>query len=296
MDPNTTPVFDWGYEWTNPALGSQPDAFHMQGAAAGTGLISHRRGSAQSRDQPHIETQHPQAFKLPSSTKSACQPGTALGLDYVCLVSDCGLLFRDANLLDQHVKSHFLPVSPTTSWATQSNGAGSSPFGNNISGMPHGPASAATTGVPGVTTNVNQVREPRTKIPCQQEGCDKVFGRLSDLERHARSHQSGPREFECPARKCRRKGVDGFWRVDKLKDHIAAKHPEMEVERWYYGFGSQCGGLRDVTRVAEHEDVMFRKGYKPNYRAIHSSTLYLRESYCLFQIQLWRDLSSRRRF
>ncbi|KAL9614862.1 MAG: hypothetical protein Q9167_000695 [Letrouitia subvulpina] len=262
MDPNATPVFDKGYGWMNPVLGLQPDAFFMHGAAAGTGepqFLEHIYPG-----YPKAQLQHSQAFRLSSAAKSGGQPRNTLGLNYVCLYPGCELRFTDEDLLDKHIKAHFSSASSGTSWATKSNGIGSSSSAD-MSYMHHKPTSAVPTKDLGAMPYVKQASDRHGKIPCKEAGCEKVFGRLADLERHAKSHQIGPREFECLAPECRRKGVDGFWRIDKLKDHLAAKHPGMKVERWYYGFGGQCGGLRDAARVAEHEDVMFRKGYEPKY-------------------------------
>lgn len=68
--------------------------------------------------------------------------------------------------------------------------------------------------------------------------------------------------------------------MDKLKDHLDRKHPEIEVERWYYGW-RQTGGrsdevthYRDVTKRAEHEVDMLSKGFKPMFEG---SILFVRK-------------------
>ncbi|KAL9631502.1 MAG: hypothetical protein Q9204_004202 [Flavoplaca sp. TL-2023a] len=99
---------------------------------------------------------------------------------------------------------------------------------------------------------------------CGIEGCNKAFVRKADLSRHLESHKSGPRTYECPADKCPRKQTKGFWRMDKLKDHMERKHPEIEIECWYHGWMPRSGGYRDVEKRAQHETLMRSKGYKPN--------------------------------
>lgn len=105
-----------------------------------------------------------------------------------------------------------------------------------------------------------------TQYPCEFEGCDKTFSREKDMERHAQSHRSGPRTYDCPANHCRRTGLKGFWRLDKLKEHLVSKHPETEFERWYqvstsYS-GIVAGGYRDVAKREEHDALMRSKGYR----------------------------------
>ncbi|KAL8837356.1 MAG: hypothetical protein Q9176_005774 [Flavoplaca citrina] len=96
---------------------------------------------------------------------------------------------------------------------------------------------------------------------CDIEGCDKAFVRKGDLSRHLKSHKSGPRTHDCLADKCPRKQMKGFWRMDKLKDHMARKHPEIEIERWY-NYWTNERGYRDVEKRAQHEVLMRSKGFK----------------------------------
>ena len=56
--------------------------------------------------------------------------------------------------------------------------------------------------------------------------------------------------------------MKGFWRIDKLKDHMERKHPEIETERWFCRW--KVGGCRDVEKRAQHETLMRSKGYKPS--------------------------------
>ncbi|KAI4275038.1 MAG: hypothetical protein L6R38_005977 [Xanthoria sp. 2 TBL-2021] len=102
---------------------------------------------------------------------------------------------------------------------------------------------------------------------CDVEDCDKAFVRKGDLSRHLKSHKSGPRAHNCLADGCPRKGLKGFWRVDKFKDHMDRKHPEIEFERWVYYKPNvwvyKLGGYRDVEKREQHEALMLSKGYKP---------------------------------
>ena len=98
---------------------------------------------------------------------------------------------------------------------------------------------------------------------CGVPDCDKAYARYSDLYRHLLSHNSGPRTHSCLADRCPRKGLNGFWRLDKSKEHMQRKHPEIEIERWHYG--GLWGGYRDVEKREEHEALMLSKGYRPHH-------------------------------
>ena len=82
---------------------------------------------------------------------------------------------------------------------------------NNAGNLP-----AIVTG--GASTTLNG------RLACSHVGCSQTFSRPGDLDRHLKSHQAGPKDLDCPVRDCRRKGVDGFMRKDKLMDHLKAKH------------------------------------------------------------------------
>ncbi|KAL8767850.1 MAG: hypothetical protein Q9209_005742 [Squamulea sp. 1 TL-2023] len=114
------------------------------------------------------------------------------------------------------------------------------------------------------------ITKPRPSITfaCTVPECNKLFNRKGELTRHLKSHESGPRTHDCLAESCTRKGTEGFWRMDKLKDHLDRKHPDIDYERWFYGwFTSVVGGYRDVTKRGEHEALMRSKGYKPYHWA-----------------------------
>ena len=101
---------------------------------------------------------------------------------------------------------------------------------------------------------------------CGVEDCDKAFVNKSDLARHLKSHNSGARTYDCLAEGCPRRGLKGFWRVDKFKDHMGRKHPEIEFERCYYFYhwpNIELPRYRDVEKREQHEAMMRSKGYKP---------------------------------
>ncbi|KAL8900737.1 MAG: hypothetical protein Q9207_005551 [Kuettlingeria erythrocarpa] len=49
--------------------------------------------------------------------------------------------------------------------------------------------------------------------------CNKTFSRNGELKRHALKHKPGPRRWECETPGCHRKGLEGFDRKDKMRDH-----------------------------------------------------------------------------
>ena len=63
---------------------------------------------------------------------------------------------------------------------------------------------------------------------CLYPGCWLRFHDLTDLRRHIRKHREGPRAFNCPAPGCPRKGENGFYRKDKMKDHYKNKHTGVQ--------------------------------------------------------------------
>lgn len=110
-------------------------------------------------------------------------------------------------------------------------------------------------------------KPPSKQFPCEFEGCDKTFSREADMQRHAQSHRSGPRTYDCPANRCQRTGLKGFWRIDKLKEHLDSKHPEAEFERWYLYTTTGASGYIDVAKREEHDALMRSREYilNPDY-------------------------------
>lgn len=59
---------------------------------------------------------------------------------------------------------------------------------------------------------------------CTHPGCYVSVKNPADLARHAKKHQGGPKQPECPIRGCPRQEEHGFDRKDKLNDHLRMKH------------------------------------------------------------------------
>lgn len=57
--------------------------------------------------------------------------------------------------------------------------------------------------------------------------------------------------------------MKGFWRIDKFKDHMKRKHPEIDFECWYCWEPNGPRGYRDIEKRAQHEILMKSKGYIP---------------------------------
>ena len=74
------------------------------------------------------------------------------------------------------------------------------------------------------TQHVGAHNVPSRRVRCPHPGCSTSVSRPGDLARHMRIHQAGPRGFNCPAPRCRRKGLHGFERKDKMQDHYRNMH------------------------------------------------------------------------
>ncbi|MCJ1463112.1 hypothetical protein MMC07_001717 [Pseudocyphellaria aurata] len=84
------------------------------------------------------------------------------------------------------------------------------------------------------------------RYACSHEGCSSSFNRKGDLNRHRKIHEDGPRRYDCFDDKCKRTGNNGFTRLDKLKVHVARRHPLSDVhiytkskthDRWDFEIG-----------------------------------------------------------
>ena len=65
----------------------------------------------------------------------------------------------------------------------------------------------------------SRARTHRCNVSMQ---CQKAFARRADRDRHALTHNSASaRTYSCPSNGCDRIGVNGFWRLDKYKEHRA---------------------------------------------------------------------------
>ncbi|MCJ1455025.1 hypothetical protein MMC28_005379 [Mycoblastus sanguinarius] len=145
--------------------------------------------------------------------------------NYVCLYPHCGALFSTTDRLDLHITTHFEgpshgnnifhehrqsrldtidAVSHPMSQGIVVTGARSHALSGDYGS--YNPATSTTNGDQGAPT-------------CAQ--CNKSFTRLSDLERHAKGHEAGPKEFQCPVGGCEYKGS---YRKDKLAVHMRSCH------------------------------------------------------------------------
>lgn len=80
--------------------------------------------------------------------------------------------------------------------------------------------SAFTTPVLNNTPIHFDIGPPTPQRPTCTE-CNQTFGRPSDLERHAKTHQEGAKVFQCDVKGCKY----GSKRKDKLRDHVRRRHP-----------------------------------------------------------------------
>ena len=251
-----------------------------------------------STEYPFLVSQHSSAQHSLQNFQHQSQGSSGFG--YTCLYPRCHSQFVNDRLLDQHVRGHFMnsfQPHPTTTECSQSK-----PYNSPTDGSLPGDCFAKTIGgiqSPSVENSVEPVSLPDSGIvfqqwdpkmssrtfseisepkefACPHEGCAKGYGRMSDLNRHKKTHQTGPKTFNCIALRCPRKGAKGFWRLDKLRDHIDARHPEVEYENfWRWPYNSVAywfGGIREKNCIAEHEAEMLRIGYKPK----HPGSVYFR--------------------
>ncbi len=65
--------------------------------------------------------------------------------------------------------------------------------------------------------DIGPATPPRPK--CTE--CQQTFGRQSDLERHAKTHQAGPKDFQCQVAGCKYSSN----RKDKFGEHLRRRHP-----------------------------------------------------------------------
>ena len=152
---------------------------------------------------------------------------------YICLHPWCGAMFPSVRTLDEHQQSHF--TASTTSATTESRNRASNPV-NNPSPLasrstPFGAISQGFRGskatersVLGAVVSRSTPASNRTIASLHRHACSfckGTFSRLSDLERHTRSHQADAVIHCCPFSGCQYKG---HHRKDKLEQHIRNRH------------------------------------------------------------------------
>lgn len=60
------------------------------------------------------------------------------------------------------------------------------------------------------------------RLACRHPGCTTTVARAGELRRHIRKHQTP--HLSCLVNNCSRKGDNGFYRSDKLRDHLRCYH------------------------------------------------------------------------
>ena len=200
-------------------------------------------------------------FRPGRTAPSARQPPPAEGPNgggvpenHVCIHPGCeNFNWPNEVLLADHIKKEHIETHVATEWTTTATPSLGSDQGSQASQTPY--ASSTTTVTETPVDNDNFVHwtpgapsdsksspstPPAKPFSCSHEGCPSSFDRGSDLNRHLKIHQNGPREFDCQADGCKRKGNNGFMRLDKLREHVANRHPLSDFNiyiKGYFRFG-----------------------------------------------------------
>ncbi|KAI4165086.1 MAG: hypothetical protein LQ342_001363 [Letrouitia transgressa] len=196
---------------------------------------------------PKLQVQHIQTSQPQGLVRSERQTSSIHGPDYVHSVTSCERLFGDVNTHMQYLNDYSstaytipsLPYASNNISATLPLFAGPNRTDEKTHSISNTPRlnGRQTPNTVFNHWNLEATSNPARhsilykRLTCDHPGCGKGFGRQGDLIRHARDHKDGPKEYDCPAPNCRRKGADGFNRFDKLKSHLSAKHPEIKVRR-----------------------------------------------------------------
>lgn len=166
---------------------------------------------------------------------------------YSCLYPGCEApAFLDEVALDQHMQQHYppyslphghdaLPHNAITPNAYYGATIPSAPYHEHFTSFYDQPPAPAVPNLAFSTSTGLASNTPTThrypgsppaskRYYCSYPSCDVSVKNAADLTRHAKKHQDGPKEHDCPIRGCPRYGVRGFARNDKLNDHLKAKH------------------------------------------------------------------------
>ena len=76
------------------------------------------------------------------------------------------------------------------------------------------------------------------RFPCSYPSYSESFGRQHDLNRHLK-HQVVLKDFDCSVRGCSCKGNDGFMTMNKVKDHVKARH-DLRIYQ-IFASSARCG-------------------------------------------------------
>ena len=89
------------------------------------------------------------------------------------------------------------------------------------------------------------------RFVCPQEDYGLSFKRSSDLSRHRKKHL--PRTLHCLEPGCRFRGVNGFYRRDKLVQHQTTKH-QLGLRHVCWGFLFLLSPDREILEASKHLD------------------------------------------
>jgi hypothetical protein len=79
------------------------------------------------------------------------------------------------------------------------------------------------------TTHTEELPGDRSKARTKRYHCNrcgKTTGRAGDMRRHYKIHFPEQVKYPCTMEGCNRKDRNGFYRPDKLRDHLRKAHPE----------------------------------------------------------------------
>ncbi|MCJ1265340.1 hypothetical protein MMC22_005216 [Lobaria immixta] len=222
----------------NPASGGHPDAY--SGGTAGTGywFCSH-------------------TTPVKCASKGQSEPEESRNTRLVCLYPGCGNFdWLNEMLLDEHMKKEHFEHFATESAAPATTSFRSDQcLQSNQTACRSSAAKTTTTPIdndaqlnffhwrPDTLSDSESLpsTQPTKTFACSHEGCHSSFDHVGGLNRHSKKHQDGPREFVCLADGCKRKGNNGFTRLDKLKEHVANRHPFSDFNMYIKGVGWHGG-------------------------------------------------------
>jgi Zinc finger, C2H2 type len=136
----------------------------------------------------------------------------------------------DASTSDStETETPFNNSSQNTSSSTEAdhswNDLGQDPALNTSTSISHpSPPLSTTSSTPHSPTppSPGPSSSPPNRTSCPQ--CPATFARAGDLKRHEKVHFPRQRTFHCRYSGCERKGARGFYRRDKLRDHVRVVH------------------------------------------------------------------------
>jgi len=137
-----------------------------------------------------------------------------------CLYPQCGSSYTTSTLLDAHYQATHSGVPYPTPCVNPNAYTQTQATNTCYSAIPFLP----TTGPNFINAATNASPTPGPaedlpRFPC--EHCGETFGRIGDLQRHAKKHQSkSDWAFQCPAPMCEYR----HYRKDKVNQHVGKKH------------------------------------------------------------------------